>query len=174
MMKFTGFKVSKPITPEQLKLSDYGVQFAVDDKGRCWYDIVKELNEKYPDQYKVYVREGGSVASFSKDASMLFPDNGDVIVTETIPAVMLSGNGTWSFNGTAFVPDAADLQAAEDAKADLMAKATGVIQTLQALVDDGYATEEEAERLAALKKFRTEVLRTDISAGTTVVLPKMP
>lgn len=174
MIKYTGFKISKPATPEQLKLSDFGVQFTVDDQGRCWYDIVKELADKYPDQWKVHVLDGGSVSSYTKDASTLFPHEGSVLVVDTIPTIMASGNGYWAFNGTSFVPDSADIQAAEDAKADLMSKATGVIQTLQQLVDDGDATEEETTRLAALKKFRTEVLRTDVSSGTSVALPKMP
>ncbi|XAG95454.1 hypothetical protein SOI901_69 [Erwinia phage SOI901] len=174
MIKFTGFKVSAPATPEQLKLSDFGVQFAVDDTGRCWYDIVKELAEKYPEHYKVHVRDGGSVAAYSKDASTLFPHEGDIIVVDSIPVTMAAGNGYWAFNGTSFVPDSADIQAAEDAKADLLAKASGVIQSIQALVDDGEATEEETERLANLKKFRTTVLRMDVSGGTSIVLPKMP
>ena len=174
MIKFKGFKVTNPATPEQVKLSDFGVQFTVDETGRCWYDIVKELADEYPEHYKVHVLVGGTVSGFTKDASMLFPFEGDVVVTDSIPTIMASGNGKWAFDGNGFVPDAGDIQAAEDAKADLMSKATGVIQTLQQLVDDGDATDEETERLAALKKFRTAVLRTDVSGGTSVTLPVMP
>ena len=174
MITYSNFSEVAPATIEQLKLSDHGIKFLCDETGRCWYDIAKEITTSNPDEFVVYINSVGQVLGFTKDPSSLFPVDGSVLVTKTLPAIMMGGSGSWMYNGTKFVPDATDTQIAEARKNELMANASANIQTLQDLVDMEEATFDDIERLAALKKFRIAVMRTEIDGGSATVFPSMP
>lgn len=165
MIIFNNFKSAAPVTPEQLKLSDNGVQFLVDDTGRCWYDIVNELNKDNKDEYKVVVNSDRRVVSWSKDPSSLFPVDCSVVVTNKLPPALVSNNGTWKFdaNSQTFVPDTAtDSTAAQRRKENELNTVSIEIDTIKDAVEEGEATEAEIERLAALKKYRIALNRVDV------------
>ncbi|QTD79404.1 putative structural protein [Escherichia phage vB_EcoM_fHy-Eco03] len=177
MIIFENFTKAVPVTPEQLKLSELGVQFTVDNTGRCWYDIVNELNKENKDDYKVLIDNDRRVVSWSKDASSIFPVDQSVVVTSKLPAGLANNNGMWKFDASAkaFVPDSsAEENSAIRWKAAELAAVSIEIDTLKDAVEVDEATESEIERLAALKKYRIELNRYDTSGGGTGKRPVKP
>lgn len=177
MIIFENFTKAVPVTPEQLKLSELGVQFTVDNTGRCWYDIVNELNKENKDDYKVLIDNDRRVVSWSKDASSIFPVDQSVVVTSKLPAGLANNNGMWKFDASAkaFVPDSsAEENSAIRWKAAELAAVSIEIDTLKDAVEEGVALDSEVERLAALKKYRIELNRYDTSSGSTAKRPVKP
>lgn len=165
MIKFNSFTKAPPVTPEQLKLSDMGVQFIVDDTGRCWYDITKELEKDYAGQYIVEVDENRRVKGWSKDPSSMFPVGSTIVVASKLPAGLLSNLGVWKYDATTdtISPDfTANVTAVQRRKDNELTAASNEISTLKDAVEDGVATDAEIERLALLKTYRIAINRIDV------------
>lgn len=177
MIIFKNFKKVVPVTNEQLKLTEMGVQFLTDETGRCWYDIIKEIKAEHAGEYVVFIGDNNRVQGMSKEADSLFPIDGSIVVTAKLPLALVNGNGAWKFDvwAGAFIPDnsvnVSDMQSRKDNE---LYKATTEIDALKDAVEDGSATEAEVERLAALKTYRLALVRLDVTSEDGVEFPVKP
>lgn len=177
MITFEGFKTVTPVTNEQLKLSEMGVQFLTDNTGRCWYDIIKELQAEHDGEYVIVIDDESRVRGWSKVADSLFPVDSSIVVTNKVPLALVNGNGAWKFDKASktFIPDTSvnmsELQARKDNE---LYNATTEIDALKDAVEADIATEAEIERLAALKAYRIKLIRLDVSGDVPVTFPEKP
>lgn len=177
MIIFKNFVKVVPVTNEQLKLTEMGVQFLTDETGRCWYDIIKEIKAEHPGEYTVVTGDNGRVLGLSKEADSLFPIDSSVVVTGKLPLAMINGNGAWKFDvwSSTFIPDTSvNVTALQSRKDNELYKATTEIEALKDAVDEGSATEDEVERLASLKSYRLALVRFDAESGTAADFPTKP
>lgn len=177
MIIFENFTKAVPVTPEQQKLSEMGVQFTVDATGRCWYDIVNELREEHKDEYIVSVNSDRRIVGWTKDPSSVFPVDCSVVVTNKIPPALQNNNGAWKFDfkAMAIVPDTAvETNAAQRRKDSELSAVSIEIDTLKDAVEEEEATEAEIERLSALKKYRIALNRVNPEDGSSIKWPVKP
>lgn len=177
MIIFANFKKVTPVTNDQLKLGEMGVQFLTDEDGRCWYDIIKELKAEHDGEYVVVVGDDYRVKGWSQVADSLFPVDASIVVAKKIPLGMMNNNGYWKFDAPnrVFIPDNSfNISAMQSRKDNELYMATTEIEALKDAVEDGSATKEELERLAALKTYRLALVRLDVTSEEGVEFPPKP
>lgn len=155
-----------PYTPEEnteeSEIATLGVSFLKDENGGDWY----KLQGKFSDAtLKIVYGADGVIRSADYDVSALWPAGMSVAeIDKNFVPDGFSINGDWMFDGQSIVPVPVDYVAlAELEKQRLLAEATAVIAPLQDAVDFGDATDEEAGKLTAWKKYRIMVNRVDTS-----------
>lgn len=177
MIIFKNFVKVVPVTNEQLKLTEMGVQFLTDESGRCWYDIVKEIKAEHSGEYTVVIGDNNRVLGLSTEADSLFPIDSSVVVTAKLPLALVNGSGAWKFDeGTkTFIPDSSvNVSAMQSRKDNELYKATTEIDALKDAVEDGSATQAELDRLAELKAYRLALVRLDVTSEEGVEFPPKP
>lgn len=174
-MIYSNFKQYKPTDANSRLLADSGdVIFIRDDSENDWY----ELLETFPDSaWKLRIDANNVVRGFTKDASLLFPDECSVAVVDSIPEG-LDTSGRWVWEGDSVVeraPTKDELIALADRQKDaLMVAATAAIAPLQGAVDLDIATDAELAQLKAWKTYRVLLSRVDVSKAPDIKWPEKP
>jgi len=149
-------------TPDENNFGE-SVLFLKDDQGNDWYESQKDFEK---DTLKIAYNDYGVVCSAFTDVSKLWPINLSVteIKATKIPADFVV-DGNWYFDGIKIkkrIETKAEIVAQVNAKrADLIARATVVIDPLQDAVELAVASDEEVERLKAWKVYRIALTRVD-------------
>lgn len=172
-MKVYGpFSRREPTSEKDLKLASIGIWFSGTEDGRCWYDIVKEINKTVPRKFVVLVDKDNNVLQWSKSPDGMFPEEGNRVFLVAQEPKDVYGAG-WKFIAGKFTKDyTIENQAMGDMKAEAMSLATATIQTLTDLIEMGEDTEANQEKLTVWKEYRIQVYKTDATKGIVELPPK--
>lgn len=137
---------------------------SINAEGETYYNFQKTITTKYT---CVIHAASGRVRYACEDASAIAPGIGErVFGTNELPADFFDFDFSyWQFDGEQFVvwqlTREEQIAAAERTKQRLLAEASAVISPLQDVADVGEATDEDAAKLLAWKKYRLSVSRVD-------------
>ncbi|QEG07762.1 tail fibers protein [Salmonella phage SE4] len=174
--KFGPFTPRLPASESEEHMANVlGVSFLGTPEGRCWYDVVPELNTECQGYSFVTVDESGLVTAVADDPSTLFPNGCTVIAVDGAPDAMLKRVGRWLFDGKKFEVDpSVGIEQARRRKATALEEATQQVSILRDAIDSGKATDEEKRLFDLWRDYRIVVNRADINEGTTMKLPAKP
>lgn len=175
-------KTFGPFTPrlpasesEEHMANTLGVAYLGAPDGRCWYDVIPELETECKGMHFVTVNEDKAVTAVSADASTLFPSGCYVMAVAGAPDAMVQRVGVWLFNGKGFELDpSVGIEQARRRKASALEEATLQVSILRDAVDSGKATDNEKRLFELWRDYRIAVNRLDINEGTVMKLPAKP
>lgn len=165
------FRLTEDLTPVQKELAEnYSVLFLNDENGTDWYFYQKRFQD---DTWKVVIDDQGRVFSLSKDCSSLFPQNLKVVEIEDLPSGF-NIKEPWFINLDTLEVYRDEKYMAEEKLRKLTDDATRTMQPLIQAEEDGDLTDDESEKLRALRQYRTELRRLDVSNAPDIQWPSMP
>lgn len=165
MKHFKNFKLYEPDDknlPTALYLRD--------ENGNDWYSVIDGFT---PDTFKITYRDDGLIIGCEIDASGLFPV--DLSVVEIAPADVpaeLCPDGSWFYKNGKLQQIRDNLAQAETERNNRMAEVTTRIDWLEDAQKDGDISVSEETELAALRIYRTELRRLDLSSAPDVNWPE--
>lgn len=164
----------KKYTPDdkesQLLIKEYNVEFLISDDGRDWYESQASFS---PDTLKVAYDEAGIIRSISQDVSSIYPRDLSVVELPATKANLRVTLGDYWFYKDGKLQQIRDYLAdAETERNNRMADATARIDWLEDAQKDGDITAGEEAELAALRIYRTELRRLDLSSAPDINWPE--
>ena len=174
--KFGPFTTRKPASEvEEHMATELGVSYLGTPEGRCWYDVIPELQTECKGMQFVVVSDTNHVVSVSADPSMLYPKDSIVVAASGVPDALVNRVGVWMFNGKEFVLDpSVGIEQARRRKAAALEEATEQVSILRDAVESGKATDNEKRLFELWRDYRIAVNRLDINEGTVMKLPAKP
>ncbi|MDG5478354.1 tail fiber assembly protein [Citrobacter freundii] len=163
MQSFGKFTPYTPDTTDKPKIIDgQNVLFLQDDKGNDWYDVIKLFDES--ETLKIGYDDEGRVKTFSTNIHAFFPVNLSVAeLPATKENLSVTLGDDWFYHDGK-LQQIRDYQAIAVAERDSrMTEATKRINWLEAAQEDGDITAEEETELTALRTYRSELRRLDLS-----------
>lgn len=133
-----------------------------DEEGRDWYELQSTFNT---DTIKIGYNADGVIVTASKDAWTIAPTGLSITEVWQLPDDFELGQFVIS-NGAVVrqMPDNSEIiVAAKERKRQLIEEVSLEIDVLKDAEELGDLTERETQRLAALKTYRVELMRVDIS-----------
>lgn len=163
MQRFGKFTPYTPDTTDRPKIIDgQNVMFLQDDKGNDWYDVVDLFDESTT--LKVGYDEDGRVRTFTTNIHALFPVNLSVVELPATKAnLRVTLGDDWFYKDGKLQQIRDYLADAETERNSRMNEATVRINWLEAAQEDGDITAEEETELTALRTYRSELRRLDLS-----------
>ena len=140
------------------------VVFHVDEEGRDWYELQATFSE---DTIKVGYNPKGLVCTVSQHVYALCPTGLSIVEVEYLPENFVLEYGAYEYLNGEVVPriptDAEIAAAADERRKQLMSAISVELDTLEDIAASGTGTEQEINRLAALKQYRIALMRLDIN-----------
>ncbi|EKN4850402.1 tail fiber assembly protein, partial [Yersinia enterocolitica] len=140
------------------------VIFHVDEEGRDWYELQKTFSE---DTIKVGYNAQGVVCTVSEHVYAIAPTGLSIVEVESLPENFVLEYGAYEYLNGEVVPriptDAEIAAAADERRKQLMSAISVELDTLEDIAVSGTGTEQELNRLAALKQYRIALMRLDIT-----------
>ncbi|EOZ9155382.1 tail fiber assembly protein [Citrobacter freundii] len=163
MQEFGKFSTYTPDDPNKPKSIDgQNVMYLRDEDGNDWYEVKALFDELTT--LKVGFDDEGRVKTFSTNIHAFFPANLSVVELPATKANLSVTLGDDWFYKDGKLQQIRDYQAIAVAERDnRMAEATKRINWLEAAQEDGDITNEEETELSALRSYRTELRRLDLS-----------
>lgn len=161
------------ISSETKKIGDSYISFLKDENGRDWYEAQGDFSDE---SLKIVFDNNGLIVSMSYDVSTLWPLGNSVaeIALKDVPEG-ISNDGKWMYKNGLILPVPIDhLAVATKQRDSEMANATLSISELAEAQDDGDITDEEKQKLQALREYRSELRRLDISKAPDINWPISP
>lgn len=158
MIEFKNIKITKNVKEDD---SGYSYVYFEDERGRDWYEV-RDSEWEGVNKF-IATDENDFVVTSSDDPNFLTLAEG-MSVYEVAEYPDDVAHVIYKYAGDSFLsqePSSAEI--AEQEKKRLIDEATAKISVLQDAVDFGDATDEEAEKLTAWKKYRIMVNRVDTS-----------
>lgn len=155
-----------PYTPELTERPRYidgdSVMFLHDVKGNDWYDVIKLFDES--ETLKIGYDDDGRVKTFTTNIHAFIPVNLSVVeLPNTKENLSVTLGDDW-FYKDGKLQQIRDYQAIAVAERDnRMNEATKRINWLEAAHEDSDITAEEETELTALRTYRSELRRLDLS-----------
>lgn len=172
MQSFGKFTPYTPDTTDRPKIIDgQNVLFLKDDKGNDWYDVI-ELFDEF-ETLKIGYDDDGCVRTFATNIHALFPVNMSVVelpATEANLRVTLGDD--WFYKDGKLQQIRDHLASAEAERDRRMVELTSRIDWLEAAQKDEDISAEEETELAALRIYRTELRRLDLSSAPDINWPE--
>ncbi|CNK46984.1 bacteriophage protein [Yersinia frederiksenii] len=140
------------------------VIFHVDEEGRDWYELQKTFREG---TIKVGYNAQGVVCTVSEHVYAIAPTGLSIVEVESLPDNFVLEYGAYEYlNGEVVprIPTAEEVAtAADERRKQLMSVISVELATLEDIAESDRATEQELNRLAALKQYRIALMRLDIN-----------
>lgn len=168
MQEFGKFSTYTPDEPSKPKSIDgQNVMYLRDEKGNDWYES-KALFDEF-NTLKIGYDDEGRVKTFSTNIHAFFPVNLSVAeLPATKENLSVTLGDDW-FYKDGKLQQIRDYQAIAVAERDSrMTEATKRINWLEAAQEDGDITSEEETELTALRTYRSELRRLDLSHITDI------
>lgn len=155
-----------PYTPETTERPRYidgeSVMFLHDEKGNDWYDVRELFDESTT--LKIGYDDDGRVKTFTTNIHAFIPANLCAVELPPTKANLRVTLGDDWFYKDGKLQQIRDYQTIAVAERDIrMAEATKRINWLEAAQEDGDITAEEDSELTALRTYRSEIRRLDLS-----------
>lgn len=167
MIKKTGlFKARAPKDDMEKGLQEsHGIIFLEDENGNDWYPIAGQYDFI---KWKVMTRgDDLRVVSASKDATALWPHGCIVHEVSAPPEFSPEKVMDWMVEGDILVPYVATteevVERATIKRNELLAVVSPMIDALKDMEEMEMASDEELERLKALKGYRIKLMKVDLS-----------
>ncbi|HAU5659974.1 tail fiber assembly protein [Citrobacter sp. Cf140] len=142
-------------------INEHNVEFYVSEDGQDWYKSQANFS---PDTLKFAYDESGKICSISSDASSIYPRDLSVVELPATKANLRVTLGDDWFYQDGKLQQIRDYQTIAVAERDSrMTEATKRINWLEAAQEDGDITAEEETELTALRTYRSELRRLDLS-----------
>ena len=172
MQSFGKFIPYIPDVTNRPKVIDgQNVLFLQDDKGNDWYDVIELFDESKT--LKIGYDDDGRVRTFTTNIHALFPVNLSVVELPATKAnLRVTLGDDWFYKDGKLQQIRNHLADAEAERDRRMAKATSRIDWLEAAQNDGDISASEETELAALRSYRTELRRLDLSSATDINWPE--
>lgn len=140
------------------------VVYHVDEEGRDWYELQLTFRD---DTIKVGYNPQGLVCTVSQHVYALCPTGLSIAEVESLPDNFVLEYGAYEYlNGDVVphIPSVEDVAAAADERRkQLMSDVSVELAVLEDIANSGTGTEQELNRLAALKQYRIALMRLDIN-----------
>ena len=140
------------------------VIYHVDEEGRDWYELQETFRT---DTIKIGYNAQGVVCTVSQNVYALCPTGLSIAEVESLPDNFVLEYGAYEYlNGNVVprIPSSAEVDvAADERRKQLMSDISVELATLEDIAADGTGTEQELNRLAALKQYRIALMRLDIN-----------
>lgn len=165
MKHFKNFKLYEP-DDKELPTALY----LRDENGNDWYSVIDDF---LLDTFKVSYRDDGLIIGCELDATGIFPVN--LSVAEIAPgdvSVDLIPDGSWFYKNGKLQQIRDYLADAETERNNRMAEVTTRIDWLEDAQKDSDISVIEETELAALRSYRTELRRLDLSFVPDVNWPE--
>lgn len=165
MKHFKNFKLYEP-DDKELPTALY----LRDENGNDWYSVIDSFS---PDTFKISYRDDGVITGCELDATGIFPVNLSVveIAPADVPAELIP-DGSWFYKNGELQQIRDYLADAETERNNRMAEVTTRIDWLEDAQKDGDISVSEETELAALRIYRTELRRLDLSSAPDVNWPE--
>ncbi|QGH71328.1 tail fiber related protein [Yersinia phage vB_Yen_X1] len=156
---YKNFTISKQEIHPEIGLP---ILYHEDEEGRDWYELQSTFNA---DTIKIGYNADGVIVTASKDVWAIAPTGLSVTETWSLPDDFELGQFVISDGAIVRqMPDNSEIiDAARERKRQLIEEVSLEIDVLKDAEELGDLTEREAQRLAALKNYRVELMRVDIS-----------
>lgn len=171
--------IYRNFTPYRPKDAMQGTAYLQSEDGKDWYIIRGSLTD--PDKLKIAFQADGIIRQQGFNAEGMFPENLSVteIDKKNVPKNFPEqADGNWVFDGKKIapriIPESELIAQAEETRTILMGEASQKITPLQDASDLDIATDEEAAKLKAWKKYRVLLSRVDVSKAPDVDWPPKP
>lgn len=163
-------------TPENAFFIKLGAQFLRDETGVDWYDLQKEIAEKYADHYFLSVDSStGIILGAGKDHTTDFPDGMHYAIIDKVPDGLLDIPFNFKLSKGKIVPDnTVKISRLTEYISEEITWASSQISALDDIQEFGTPTEEEKERLLALRRYRFVLTRTKPEENPDIDLPNRP
>jgi|AGFT01.1.fsa_nt_gi Caudovirales tail fibre assembly protein. len=174
---YKGWESYDPPETEENKFHIFhGAKFLRNKDGQDWYDVRKELMEKYEGYYFLLVDSNTDIVRFiTIDPSGLFPHNTYIVIVDELSDEIKESPYFYKFSKGKFVPDNTfKIQQLEIYLSEEISWASSQISALDDISLFGTPTDEEKERLDALRKYRFTLVRTKPEDNPDIDLPDRP
>ncbi|HCL6004021.1 tail fiber assembly protein [Citrobacter freundii] len=142
-------------------INEHNVEFYVSEDGQDWYKSQANFS---PDTLKFAYDKSGKICSISSDVSSIYPRDLSVVELPATKANLRVTLGDDWFYQDGKLQQIHDYQAIAVAESDSrMTEATKRINWLEAAQEDGDITSKEETELTALRTYRSELRRLDLS-----------
>lgn len=142
-------------------IKEHNVEFYVSEDGKDWYKSQANFS---PDTLKFAYDESGIIRIISRDVSSIYPCDLSIVELPATKANLLVTLGDDWFYKDGKLQQIRDYKAIAVAERDnRMDEATKHINWLEAAYEDGDITAEEETELTALRTYRSELRRLDLS-----------
>ncbi|QCW18984.1 tail fiber assembly protein [Salmonella phage SE_PL] len=171
------WELYKPqVTEENLFEISKGVNYFKDESDNDWYELRDELSVKYKEHYFLITNmKTNIIESVSTDVNFCVPVNGNLVIVDSIPDGLREMPHYFRFENDKIVPDNTyKINALTDYINEELMWASSQISALNDIEEFGTPTEEEKERLLALRKYRFTLTRVVPEDNPDIDLPDRP
>lgn len=164
-------------TPDQFQLAKrFGVIWLFSEDGKNWYEEQKNFSA---DTIKIAYDKNNVIVRIDKDVSTINPDGLSVVELPDITANRRADiSGNWMFLDGQVVKRSYTpgelYQQAEAKRTHLMTEATARIDWLEDAQKDGDISADEETELTAMRAYRTELRRLDLTGAPDISWPEVP